>query len=46
MPLVAIDCPSAYAVDGDKLRCGSIRLASGGTSMRQNAFSADGKSNA
>ena len=26
MPLDAIACPSPYVVDGDTLRCGSIRL--------------------
>ena len=26
MPIDAIECPSAYVVDGDSLRCGSTRL--------------------
>ena len=26
MPVDALPCPSAYVVDGDSLRCGSIRL--------------------
>ena len=26
MPIDAVPCPSAYVVDGDSLRCGSLRL--------------------
>jgi micrococcal nuclease len=26
MPVDAIPCPSAYVVDGDSLRCGSVRV--------------------
>ncbi len=26
MPFDAIPCPSAYVVDGDSLRCGSVRV--------------------
>ena len=26
MPIDAITCPSAYVVDGDSLRCGSVRV--------------------